>query len=361
MRRSVFFTTLSLMITLLFAAACSQGTEEEVKERIRPVVTYTVPEILQSREWSTSGTAKNALETPLSFRIGGTVTELPAKVGMEVKTGDTIAVLDPTDTSLELRAAEAELNVLNAELTNAKTNYKRIRVLVQREAVSQSELDQATAEYDAIKARVAKQKDQVELARRTLSYTRLIAPQDGAINSVPIELHSNVSPGEPVVTMSSGSILEISLGVPDKLVPYVRIGDKVKVRFDVFRSISLKGTVTEVGIATDGSSTYPVTVVLDEEDDRLRSGMVGEVSFDFRQVKKLRMVSVPSVAVFGESGDKKYVWVVSSEGTVGKREVEVGLPDDVGLVILKGLQPGERVVVRGVHSLLDGQKVLIKD
>lgn len=351
---------LALVLTLC-VSGCSDTTQIPVSKSPRPVVTYKVPDVMHSRQWSTSGTTKNSLETPLSFRIAGTIIKLPAKVGMRVDTGQILATLDPTDPMLELRAADAGLKDLLAELTNAETNYKRVKALADQEVVSKSEYDQALAEYDSLKAKVARQREQVALAKRNLSYTKLTAPQAGRINSVPVDLHRNVTAGQAVVVMSSGSRLEIEVGIPDKIIPYVAVGDQVGISFDVFQDVRIPGTVTEVGVATDGSVIYPVTVTLDKEDDRLRAGMVGEVTFDFKQVADMGFVSVPSVAVFGDPDGKHYVWVVTNDKTVHRREVQVGFPDQIGLVIRKGLEPGDVVVTRGVHSIREGQEVLLQD
>lgn len=353
----IFVPALCVLL-LMLASGCSEEPRQEQPEVIRPVVTYTVPEVLQTRQWTTSGTAKNSLSTALSFRIGGAVIELPAKLGLDVARGQTLAVLDPSDAMLELRAAEAGLNDLMAELNNAEANYQRIKELAERDVVSESNYDQALAEFESTKAKVAKQQDQVELSRRNLSYTKLTAPQAGTINSVDIDVHRNVSPGETVLTLSSGDRLDIELGVPDKLVPYIKVGDKVQATFDVYNQITLPGTITEVGVAAEDSPIYPVTVSLDESDKRLRSGMIAQVVFEFNQVAQMRLVSVPSAAVFGEAGGKRYVWIVSPDNeTVSKREIEVGLPGEEGLVIHGGLNAGDIVVVRGVHRLQDGQQV----
>ncbi len=353
--RAVSSVCLCLMV--LTVAGC-KGKAEKRAEVIRPVVTYTVPDIMRSREWSTSGTAKDALETALSFRVGGTIVSLPVKVGQRVSRGDRVAALDSTDFRLEMRQAEASLKDLQAELKNSRLNYERLKTLVDKAVISRSEYDAAFSSYESILARVEAQTEQVSIARRNLSYATLTAPVDGIISSKPAEVHRNVSPGETIATLNSKGDLEIEIGVPDRLVPYIVVGQPVSVVFDVFQDVTLAGSVKEVGVEAQDTSTFPITVRLEENDSRIRSGMVGEVTFDFTRIEKLGFISIPVQALFGKPDSSSWVWVLDPETmTVHERVVEPGMPTRRGVALKKGLAPGDIVVTRGVHSLRDGQKV----
>ncbi|KAB1437213.1 efflux RND transporter periplasmic adaptor subunit [Pseudodesulfovibrio senegalensis] len=346
-----------LCLAMLTCGACRDKVEKKA-EVIRPVVTYTIPDIMRSREWSTSGTAKDALETALSFRVGGTIVSLPVKVGQRVEKGDLVAALDPTDFRLEVRRAEASLKDLKAELNNSRLNYQRLKTLVDKAVISRSEYDSAFSSYESLLARVEAQEDQVSIARRNLSYATLNAPVAGIISTKPAEVHRNVAAGETIATLNSKGDLEIEIGVPDRIVPYVEVGQSVSVEFDVFQDVTLAGAVKEVGVEAQDSSTFPVTVTLQENDPRIRSGMVAEVTFDFARIAEMQLVSIPVQAMFGKPDNTSWVWVLDTDTmTVQERAVEPGMPTRQGTAIKKGLNPGDVVVVRGVHSLKNGQKV----
>lgn len=347
------------LLILVAIAIGLAGCGEDVAKPLPPkkVIVYRVPDILKSRIWSTSGTAKDVLETILSFRVSGMIISLPVDVGQKVKTGDLVAELDPTDYLLEMREAKASLQDILAELRNAKLDYDRKENLVSKDVISQSEFDLAASYLDSMKAKAAAQNERISIAKRNLSYTRLFVPEAGTISSVPAEVHTNVGIGEPVVTLNSRGMLEMEVGVPDRLIAMVKLNQPVDIRFDVFRDLNLEGTVKEVGVRSNETSTFPVTISIRTTDKRIRSGMVGEVSFNFKQAEKFKLVVVPAAAVFGLSDGKKYVWVVDAEDAVHKREVEISLPGDGGLIVQKGLKPQELIVVRGVHSLQEGQKV----
>lgn len=347
------------LLILVAIATGLAGCSEDIAKPLPPkkVIVYRVPDILKTRIWSTSGTAKDVLETILSFRVSGMIISLPVDVGQKVKTGDLVAELDPTDYLLEMREAKASLQDILAELRNAKLDYDRKENLVNKDVISQSEFDLAASYLDSMKAKAAAQNERISIAKRNLSYTRLFVPEAGTISSVPAEVHTNVAIGEPVATLNSRGMLEIEVGVPDRLIAMVKLNQPVDIRFDVFRDLKLEGTVKEVGVRSNETSTFPVTISIKTTDKRIRSGMVGEVSFNFEQAEKYKLVVVPAAAVFGLADGKKYVWIVDTEDVVHKHEVEISLPGDGGIIVHKGLEPQELIVVRGVHSLQEGQKV----
>lgn len=348
------------LLILVVIATGLAGCGEDVVKQLPPkkVIVYRVPDILKTRVWSTSGTAKDVLETILSFRVSGMIISLPVNVGQKVKTGELVAELDPTDYLLEMREAKASLEDILAELRNAKLDYDRKEKLVNMDVISQSEFDLAASYLDSMRAKSAAQRERIAIAKRNLSYTRLFIPTAGTISSVPAEVHTNVAIGEPVVTLNSRGMLEMEAGVPDRLIAMVKLGQPVDIRFDVFRDLKLQGTVKELGVRSNETSTFPVTILINSTDKRIRSGMVGEVSFAFKQAEKFKLVVVPAAAVFGLPDGGKYVWVVdSAENVVHKRKVQIGLPGDGGLVVQEGLKPQELVVIRGVHSLQEGQKI----
>lgn len=349
-----------LLILVGLAAILASCGGDKVEEELPPkrVIVYRVPDILKIRTWSTSGTAKDVLETILSFRVAGMIVSLPVDVGEKVTAGTLVAELDPTDYQLEVREAKASLQDILAELRNAKLDYDRKKELVEKDVISQSEFDLASSYLDSTKAKAAAQRERVSIAERNLSYTRLVVPQAGTISSVPAEVHTNVVIGEPVATLNSRGMLEMEVGIPDRLISLVKLGQEVSIRFDVFRDIELSGTVKEVGVRSNKTSTFPVTISINTTDKRIRSGMVGEVFFSFTQAEQYQMVAVPAEALFGLPDGGQYVWIVDPEkNVVYKRKVRIGIPGEGGIIVQDGLEPDELVVVRGVHSIQEGQKV----
>ena len=329
-----------------------------VQEVIRPVVTMIAPEPGGGRERSFSGMAKASVETYLSFRVAGEISDLPAKSGMVAKSGDLIAQLDPTDYELQVKQNEAQVAQAEAQLEQARAEYDRIRQLYESQSVSKSVLDGQQASFKSAQAsRDAAQKG-LEMARQQLDYCGLRAPVDGTVDSVPVEVHQTIAAGQTVAVMTSGDELEVELGLPETLIGKVRVGDSATVTFDAVAGESYEARVSEVSVRAGDSGAYPIKLKLTRSDDRIRPGMVAEAIFSFAGVGAEEAILVPPVAVVPTPQGERLVWIYdASSGSVKSRKVRVGALTSAGLEILEGVQPGEALVIRGVNRMEEGMKV----
>lgn len=350
-----------LALLLVAAPACKPRSQEKpLPPVVRPVVVVKLQAPATRRELSFSGVARAAVETRLSFRVGGTIDSLRAKVGMRVKAGEVIARLDPTDYRLKVKQLMAELARVQAGLKAAKSDYRRVRELYEVGSSSAGDLDRARAAYESKLAAYEATQRHLELARRQLEYCVLRAPMAGSIAAVPVEVHQSVAPGTPVAVLTSDQQLEVEIGVPEGVIGRLKVGELAQVTFDALPGVRFQAVVSEVGVETGRSTAYPVKLRLLKQDPRVRSGMVGEVSFFLPPRPGDRFILVPPVALAGSAGGERFVWVVDPKtSTVHKREVTTGDFTSRGLQIKSGLKPGELVVIRGVHRLQEGQKVRV--
>lgn len=338
--------------------SCGRKQAEE-KEIIRPVVTMEVQEP-SVRERTFSGTVKSAIETLLSFRVGGEILELPAKLGLRVKTGDLIAMLDTRDYDLQAKQNAAQLAQAEAQLKQAQAEYARVRQQYEANIISKSELDSQQAVYkSALASREAALKG-LEMAIQQLAYCTLCAPLDGTIASVPVDVHQTVAAGQTVSTMAAGDKMEIQLGLPEALIACISVGDPAFVSLEAIPGVRLAARVNEVGVKADASGTYPIRVRLLEKEARVRPGMIGEATFSFERDSGGGglVITIPAVSVVPTPSGERYVWVYQPDsGTVAKRMVKIGALTSEGVQIAHGLKAGEVIVTRGVHHLKDGMKV----
>lgn len=352
----------TLMLVASFAAVFAGCSGEEQSETVlRPVRYERIYATGGNRVRVFSGTARAGVESRLSFKVPGTIRRLTVQVGDSVQAGQLIAELDANDYRLEVERAEAALAQARAQARNAEVSYERARRLYENNTAAKSDLDAARAAYESAEATVNAYEQSLELARLQLSYTRLTAPVAGAVAAVNVEVNENVSPGQAIILLASGSRLEVDVPVPEVLIAQVRAGDSTRVRFDALPDRDFPALVTEVGIAATGAgSTFPVTVLLQEADPDIRSGMAAEVGFRFGSRGGREVYLVPAVAV-GEDREGRFVFVVEPAeegvGTVHRRSVEIGELTPAGLEILSGLDDGDRVVTAGVSKIEDGMRV----
>ena len=355
-----FQAVCAALLAVSFSVSC--GKEEPIPEPvIRPVRYQEVFATGGSRARTFSGTSQAALQSRLSFKVAGTIRRVPVKVGDAVKAGQVIAELDPKDYRLQVQDAEASLKSAEAQARNSDANYSRVRALYENRNASRNDLDAARAGSESAAALVRSVQKKLELARSQLSYTRLRSPVGGSIAAVNVEENENVSPGQPVVLLTSGSQLEVEVAIPEILIAQIREGDEVEIRFDAISGKRFPGAVTEVGVASTGmATTFPVTVRLKQSDPDCRPGMAAEVGFTFGSGDSRERILVPSVSV-GEDRQGRFVFIVepAEEGFGVTRRRSVTLRDltEEGIEILEGLKDGERVVTAGISRIQDGQKV----
>lgn len=360
MRLDKFKLMFLVLCILLPQFSCGKKVEEP-KAVLRPVRYVIVESSSKGRLRTFSGSAQADVESRLSFKISGTVVSVPVDVGDKVRKGDVIAELNPEDYLLQLQEIEASLRQSFAQARNADANYKRIKALYEKKNVSRNELDSARASYESGKATVQSIQKKLEQAKLQVEYTRLVAPADGVISSTKVEVNENVSAGQTVAVLSSGTRYKVKVAVPEDFISQIHEGEKVAVTFDSIQGKEFPATITEVGVSSsDIAKTYPVIAVLDDVHEHIRPGMAAEVAFRFAYKEGVAPIIVPTIAV-GEDRLGRYVFVVEKTvpgvGVVHRRPVKVGKLISHGIEITDGLKEGEMVATAGVSKIKDGMKV----
>lgn len=358
---------------LLVAAASLLGACEEppVAETVlRPVRYERVSTSQEARLRTFAGVARAGVESNLSFRVPGTVEQVAASVGQQVRRGQVLARLDPTDYELKVQEAVAGLAQAEAASRNAEADYDRVRGLYENNNASRRELDGARANSESSRAQVVAAQKRLEQARQQVAYCSLRAPADGTVASVEVEVNENVNAGQRLFLLTAGSETEVEVALPEAVIAQVEIGQKVQVHFDALPGRTFEAEVIEAGVAAVGTATtFPATVGLTETDPDIRSGMAAEVDFRFSRDDSAGRLLVPPVAVL-EDRSGRFVFVLEAGGAglepgetamVRRRPVTVGELTGDGLEVLTGIEEGELIVTAGVRRLSDGEEVKVAE
>ena len=350
-----------LCLALLSLYGCKGKEQESEPDRPRLVRVERVSPTGGVQQRTFVGVAKAGAESKLSFKIAGTVSELRIKVGDQVAKGAHIATLEGTDYGLQVQEAKASLEQATAQERNARAQYERVKALYAANNASQQDLDSARTAYESARAGVGAVQKRVELAQTRAGYTRLDAPVAGKIAKVGVEKGENVQPGMVVAVLNSGTRAEVEIAVPELLIDKVKEGRRANVTFDAIKDTTFPATVTEVGVASGGAmTTFPVTVRLDTEDKRVRSGMAAEVAVSVGDAdEKPRLLVRPKAIGEDREGRFAFVAVPTSEGLgrVERKRVRVGEIGSAGLEITSGLTAGDLLVTAGIPFLKEGQTV----
>ncbi len=349
-----------LLLLCLSLTACEKEQAPDTAV-IRPV-RYTQVEQQNSTQSRTfTGVAQASLENTLSFRISGTVIKRLVKVGQQVKPGELIAALDPTDYQVAVKEARAGLASATAEARNAQANYRRVQGLYENRNAAKGNLDISRAQYESAQAGVNLAQQRLHAARLQLSYCELKSKDQCAVAALFVKKNENVAAGTPIVRLNCGDQPEVLVAVPGMFIDKVQLDEQVSIIFSALAGKQYQGVISEVGIAaTQAATTFPVTTRILNPDLAIRSGMAADVTFETHN-NGLGYI-VPSVSV-GEDKSGRFVFVLEPAGDgqykAIRRPVKVGTLAANGLVIEQGLQTGELIATAGVRRIADGQIVTL--
>ena len=352
-----------LVLTLLVACSKEPAPERKV---IRPIDWTEVKRSKLEQVRTLSGIVAPVEATSLSFEVNGKVQSVKVILGEEVKKGQELARLNQRSFNLSLQSAQATLNQSRASYSEAQNEYQRYAQLIEQGLVSQSGFDNAKAVYESSKSAVAVAQAQLDIARKNLQDSILLAPYDGIITKRLIEPSQQVSAGQSTFEIEGKHGLEVRVMVPENLIQQLKKDTVLPVTFPVLPGIEHSGRITEVGTRAESANAFPLTVVLQGANGNLRAGMTAEVAFKFEGVGRTgytgMTIKVPVNSLGADVGQESFVFVYNPETqTVHKRAVQTENILNNEVFISSGLEDGEIIATAGVAFLREGQQVTLLD
>lgn len=226
--------------------------------------------------------------------------------------------------------------------------------------ILKAKLSSANADVRAKTAKVAVASADREKTRVLSEYAKLKAPYAGTITRRTVDpgeyVHSpNNDKATPLFTISRTESMTIIMRVPEKEVPFIKIGNPVQMQFDSLQGQVVPGAVTRMAKSLDEKSrTMRIEIDVKNPNGKLYPGMFGSVSLLLADVKDALVV--PASALYG-TGEGLFVVTVKN-GTTQRKKVETGYDDGRNVQVVSGLSENEEVVVSNKGNLADGQSVV---
>lgn len=339
------------------AGALLLGCTEEHAEPlpVRPAL-YVVAQPQTSDQLGRfAGNIEARYESTLGFRVPGRIVRRYHDVGTQVKEGDILASLDPTDQQNNLRAAQGDLAKVRAQLINAQANARRQQELFDRGVGAKAQLDTAQADLKTSAASVTQAEAAVNQAQDQLNYCNLRADHDAVITHWQAEAGQVVSVGEEVVTLARPEIKEAVIDLPGQLAEALPPGIEFRVAGQLDPNVNTAAHVREIAPQADSATrTRRTRLTLDQTPAAFRLGSSVSVTVSYPVAEHFE---VPLTALHDVDG-RTQVWIIDkTTHTVTPQPVNVLRQSGKHVLLEGGLKNGDYVVSAGVHSLTPGQKV----
>lgn len=344
------------MLTLIgFGLVLAGCQQKEAPAAPLRVVMVAQPATAELGRTSYSGEVRARQEADLSFRVAGKVTQRLVDVGSQVKKGQVLAVLDPTDANLQLNAAQAQLESSQSVERTAKTELERYRQLLPSNAISRSQFDQIENQYKTARSTVQQARANYDVVSNQAAYSTLRADKNGVVVTRHVEVGQVVNAGQPIYTLAMAGEREVIIGVPEQLVNQLSVRQPVQVSLWSNAEQLLPAYIREISPAADASRTFAVRVAFSNASAPVNIGQSARVFVT--AANSNQQLSVPLAALTAES-QNSYVLVFNpANSTLIKKPVRIGAYGRDSVPVLDGLNRQEWVVIGGVHLLQAGQKV----
>lgn len=331
------------LLSILFVACHATNGD---KSRPPQPVKCTTAEPLRSlnRDFAALSTADDAVN--LAFKLSGRVVDIPVAKGMAVKEGELLARLDSRDVELQLSAARAAYD-------EAVSRLNRAERLLEHNAISEQEVE--SLRNAAVQAEAAK-----DNAESLLADTRIVAPFDGVVERTYVDAFQRVASGETIVRIVKPRSTTVGFTAPESLVPVLsNQATRYSVVFDAYPEVYFTAVIKSFARTSSDALGFPVSLRLtDVGNYAISPGMtcIAIVSVE----EDSTAVVLPLSAIYAPVGSYDSVWVVDAEGRVERRRVTLGsLTGSADVVVLSGVEAGERVVTAGVYQLTEGERVKV--
>ena len=397
----VFATGLLLTLMALTLAGCSKQKDETVRAdaaQIQPLAVKTalVEERPVERFVEVVGSLKADQEVVVSSEEKGTIEELPVDLGSVVRRGQVLARLSQREAQLRVDQAQAtldqararvglrngnsrleadqnsEVRQAKAALDEARLRYERAKTLIKNGDISQERFEEAEIQHRSAEARYQAAQDsfhnqtalvdqraaELQLARKELQDTVIVAPIDGAVSARHVTRGEYIRAEAKIVTLVRSNPLRLQAVVPEVAVASVRANQTVTLSVDAYPGKTFSGVISRISPSLDEKArTLTLEATVPNTNGELKPGLFASVRL--LVAKESPALMVPSNSLLSFAGLTK-VFVVEGNHAV-ERVVKTGLRDGAYVEILEGAKAGERVAVENLGKLSNGVAVIGKE
>lgn len=327
------------------------------KQFVPPPETVTAFKV-HPESWETLLTSVGSLEAVqgvmVTAELKGKVENIAFEPGAKVRAGELLVQQDISSETAQLRASEAAVAL-------AKITLERYRKLLIEKTVSQSQYDNADAQYKQAAA-------QVDDIRAAIAKKTIRAPFAGRLGIRLINLGQTLNEGDAIVSLQSFDPIFVNFSLPQQQVAKVRTGLFIRMTTDALPNQTIEGKITAINPSVDAATrNIRVQATAANPGEQLRPGMFVNVMVVLPTQEKV--LPIPATAVlYAPYGDS--VFVVEEKNSeknskpgkiVRQQFIRLGEKRGDFIAVASGLKEGETIVSTGVFKLRNGQDVVVNN
>ncbi len=329
-------------LLIIGSISCSSKKDENPYPKVIPVRIQEIKYSDDIYQQEYIGTVEGGNAVDISFQVNGNIEQIYAREGQSVRKGQLLAKLNTS-------SIESMYTAAKASLTQAQDAYDRQTILYNGNSLP---------EIKYIEAKTVLQQAQASerIAHKNLQDCNLYAPFSGVISRRYQEPGANVMPGAPIFNLVTINPVMIKIAIPENEISSIKTGETGCVKISALNDASFEGKIAEKGISADlVSHTYDIKVRINNPDLQIMPGMVCKVYLSNpAATANGQNIIIPLNSIQVDYSGKRFVWIKDKQNKAVYREITQGKLIGNGIVIEKGLQEGDNLIIEGYQNISPG-------
>ncbi len=311
------------------------------------------------------GTVQALNTIAIRAQVNGQLVSIDFRQGQEVRRGDVLARIDPAPLQAALDQAIAKKSQEEAQLISAQKDLARFKALALKSFETQQNVDLQQAKVDTAKASIDADQAAIEAAKTQLDYATITAPIDGVVgfrqldigniihttDANPLTVLTQIKPSTAIFTLPQSDLGPVREAMLRSDVPVFAYDQDNKKQLAEGRLLLINNQIDQT------TSTIQLKAEFPNEDERLWPGEFVHIRVLIATRKNA--VTIPALAL-QRGPEGYYLWVVKPDETVEQRPIGAQTVSDDIVIVSKGLNAGETVVVEGQSRLDVGVRVAVR-
>ncbi len=337
---------IAVLACAVLAAGCGggdQAAETTVAEKAVNVEVYPVEPTTFVDYLSLPVVVIPNREVSIGLVQGGRVVTINVDKGDRVRQNQVLLTTDTETLRANLRTAEANLEY-------QKSEFERNRKLLESGSITE-------AVFDASKLQLAQAQSAYEIAKKQLDDATLEAPFSGVVTERNVEVGDILSPGAPAFRIIDMDRVKVQAGIPERYITDFKLGNDVAIMFDAFQGETFQGRISFIAPeASPQTRTFLTEILVENRDGQIRAGIMGNARIQQQTYSAALLVPLDALI---ETQEGRKLFVVRDDSLAAERSVTLGRSTGDMIMITSGLQPGDKVITKGQHNLVDGEDIRI--